>query len=154
MIARWFGTSTDISAQIAAEERIRNLNAQLEQRVTELETIMQVLPVGVTVAHDPSCTLMTANQALSDLLGAEPEKNISKSVDNENAAIFDMYQNGRILLPDELPVQRSIATAKPVPTAEWEIHRKDGQVIQILGSASPLFDADGQVRGAVGAFLT
>ena len=153
LIARWFGTSTDISAQIAAEERIRNLNAQLEQRVTELETIMQVLPVGVTVAHDPSCKLMTANQALSDLLGAEPEGNISKSIDNENAAFFDLYQNGRILLPDELPVQRSITTAKPVPTAEWEIRRKDGQVIQILGSASPLFDGDGHVRGAVGAFF-
>ena len=46
-IVRWFGTNTDVSRQIAAEEQIRNLNTQLEQRLTELETIMQVLPVGV-----------------------------------------------------------------------------------------------------------
>src|SRR4051812_37464830 len=36
-IVRWFGTGTDISDQIAAEQEIRKLNTQLEQRVTELE---------------------------------------------------------------------------------------------------------------------
>src|SRR6266851_527555 len=50
-LVRWFGTSTDISAQIAAEEQIRNLNAQLQERVAELEAIIQVLPVGVAVSQ-------------------------------------------------------------------------------------------------------
>jgi PAS domain S-box-containing protein len=36
-IVRWFGTGTDISNQIAAEQEIRKLNTQLEQRVAELE---------------------------------------------------------------------------------------------------------------------
>jgi PAS domain S-box-containing protein len=152
-VARWFGTSTDISDQIAAEERIRNLNAQLEQRVAELETIMQVLPVGVAVAHDPACNLVTANQALSDLLAVEPEKNIAPGARFEIDSAYQLLQNGRVLLPEEMPVQRAIATRAPVPTAEWEIRRKDGQIAQILGSASPLFDAEGQVRGAVGAFF-
>ncbi len=153
LVARWFGTSTDISDQIAAEERIRNLNAQLEQRVAELETIMQVLPVGVAVAHDPACNFMTANQALSDLLGVIPEENISKSTDSEAAALYDLYQDGRVLAPGDLPVQRAVTTGAPVPTAEWEIRRKDGKVIQILGAASPLFDGEGHVRGAVGSFF-
>ena len=152
-VARWFSTSTDISDQIAAEERIKNLNTQLEQRVTELETIMQVLPVGVTVAHDPQCQVMTANQALCELLGALPEENITKSAASTGGANYELLQNGRVLGADELPLQRAIATAKPVPTAEWEIQRKDGTHAQILGSASPLFDADGKVRGAVGAFF-
>lgn len=152
-LARWFGTSTDISNQIAAEERIKNLNTQLEQRVTELETIMQVLPVGVTVAHDPACQLMTANQALSDVLGVLPEENMSKSSDSPGAAMYELIQDGRILHADEMPVQRAIGTGKPVPTAEWEIRRSDGSTAQILGSASPLFDAEGIVRGAVGAFF-
>src|SRR6266851_5393226 len=67
-LVRWFGTSTDISTQIAAEEQIRNLNAQLQERVAELEAIMQVLPVGVAVSQDPESTVVTANLALSDLL--------------------------------------------------------------------------------------
>src|SRR6201995_1796171 len=48
-VLRWFGTSTDISSQMAPEGQIRSLNVQLEERVVELETIMQVLPVGVAV---------------------------------------------------------------------------------------------------------
>src|SRR5262249_8148215 len=51
-VVRWLGTSTDISRHMAAEEQIRNLNRELKQRITELETIMQVLPFGVLVAHD------------------------------------------------------------------------------------------------------
>jgi PAS domain S-box-containing protein len=153
VVARWFGTSTDVSGQIAAEEKIRNLNAQLEQRVAELETIMQVLPVGVTVAHDPECRLITANQALSDLVGATPGENISKSLDTVGGALYDIYQNGQLLAAEALPLQRASSTGKPVASTEWEIRRTDGKAIQILGSASPLFDGEGRVRGAVGAFF-
>src|ERR1700760_3914897 len=41
-------------------EEIQNLNRQLEQRVAELETIMQVLPVGVAVSQDPECRTIMA----------------------------------------------------------------------------------------------
>src|SRR5579875_1211483 len=37
-------------------EELRQLNEQLQQRVAELESIMQVLPVGVAVAHGSECT--------------------------------------------------------------------------------------------------
>src|SRR5262249_26791783 len=57
-IVRWFGTSTDVSEQIAAEEQIRSLNRELKQRITELETIMQVLPFGVRIAHDSQARMV------------------------------------------------------------------------------------------------
>jgi PAS domain S-box-containing protein len=152
-IARWFGTSTDISAQIAAEEKIRQLNAQLEQRVAELETIMQVLPVGVTVAHDPECRMITANQALSDMMGVPPGDNISKSAECEGARAYELYRNGYVIDPEDLPIQRAIATRKSAGITEMEVRRADGTTTQVLGSASPLFDDKGAVRGAVGAFF-
>ena len=152
-IARWFGTSTDVSEQIAAEEKIRQLNAQLEQRVTELETIMQVLPVGVTVAHDPECRLITANQALCEAMGVQPGENITKSVDSEGGRIYELYRDGRIIAPEDLPIQQAIATRKPAEISEMEVRRADGMTTQLLGTASPLFDDKGAVRGAVGAFF-
>jgi PAS domain S-box-containing protein len=152
-VVRWFGTSTDISDQIAAEERIRHLNSQLEQRIAELESIMQVLPVGVAVAHDPECRVITANQALSELLGTWPGANISETSASANEAGYGFYRNGDLLAAEDLPVQRSIATAKSIGTTECEVRRSDGSAIQILGSASPLFDLEGRVRGAVGAFI-
>jgi PAS domain S-box-containing protein len=153
VIARWFGTSTDISEQIAAEEKIRQLNAQLEQRVAELETIMQVLPVGVTVAHDPECRMITANQALCDVMGVQPGENITKSVDSEGGRVYELYRNGQIIAPEDLPIQQAIATRKPAEISEMEVRRADGMTTQLLGTASPLFDDKGAVRGAVGAFF-
>jgi PAS domain S-box-containing protein len=154
LIARWFGTSTDISSQIAAEEKIRQLNGQLEQRVAELETIMQVLPVGVAVAHDPECRIVTANQTLSELLGGMPGDNISKSFDCAGATLYELYQDGRVLASENMPIQRSIATGKPIAITEMEVRRNaDGKITQVIGSASPLFDGEGNVRGAVGAFF-
>jgi PAS domain S-box-containing protein len=152
-VGRWFGTSTDISEQIAAEEKIRQLNSQLEQRVAELESIMQVLPLGVTVAHDPECKSITANQALSELMGLQAGENISKSVDSAVAKLYSLFHNGVEVAAEDLPIQRAIATGKQVAPGELEIRRSDGTAVQILGSATPLFDAEGAVRGAVGAFV-
>jgi PAS domain S-box-containing protein len=153
-IARWFGTSTDISGQIAAEEKIRHLNSQLEQRVVELETIMQVLPVGVAVAHDPACLNVTANQALSEFVGINPGDNMSKNSVCPGAQAYDLYQNGEVVAPHDMPIQRSIAAGGPVAITEFEIRRHiDARTIQVMASASPLFDSDGKVRGSVGAFF-
>jgi PAS domain S-box-containing protein len=153
VVVSWFGTSTDISRQIAAEEEIRQLNSQLEQRVTELETIMQVLPVGVAVAHDPAGSLVTANQALCNLFGLEPGGNISKSFGSERGIAFDLYQDGRLLEPENLPIRLAVDSGIPVPTSEWEVRRHNRKPVSILGSASPLFDNEGRVRGAVAAFF-
>src|ERR1700677_2474209 len=55
-----------------SEEQVRRLNGQLHQRVAELETIMKVLPVGVSVAHDPACHVVTSNAALKEMLPLGP----------------------------------------------------------------------------------
>ena len=152
VVVRWFGTSTDISRQIAAEEKIRQLNSQLEQRLAELETIMQVLPLGVSVAHDPECKLITANQALSELMQVPVGENISH-VDSSGEKRYSIYRHGLEAASQDLPLERAIASGKQVAAEELEIRRRDGTAVQILGSATPLFDAEGKVRGAVGAFV-
>lgn len=151
-VVRWFGTSTDISRQIQAEEQIRALNTELEQRLIELETIMQVLPVGVAVAHDPECRLITGNAAFSEMLGMRQGDNLSKTAGPEIEVPYRIYHNGLELPPQQLPLQRAALTGLPVGSAEIEIRRDDGQRIHALGSATPLFDASGNVRGVVGAF--
>jgi PAS domain S-box-containing protein len=152
VVVRWFGTSTDISRQIAAEEKIRQLNSQLEQRLAELETIMQVLPLGVSVAHDPECKLITANQALSELMQVPVGENIAH-VDSSGEKRYAIYRHGLEAASQDLPLERAIASGKQVAAEELEIRRRDGTAVQILGSATPLFDAEGKVRGAVGAFV-
>jgi PAS domain S-box-containing protein len=152
-VARWFGTCTDISDQIAAEEKIRHLNSQLQQRLAELETIMQVLPVGVAVSQDPACNAVTGNAALAQMLGVGPGEAFSPSGDDLRDHSFRMYQEGRELALNEFPLHRSALSGQQLGSMELEIRHKSGSTTHLLASASPLHDPAGAVRGAVGAFF-
>ncbi len=162
-LVRWFGTSTDVSARIVAEEKIRSLNNQLQERVAELEAIMTVLPVGVAVAHDPEGQLITPNTALKAMLGAaatlwQSGTSTADLTRNRNGKpdgkpFVEVYSEGRRLSPLEHPLRRSAKTGESIGSLELEIRRPDGDPIHVLASASPLFDQSGHVRGAVGAFF-
>ena len=150
---RWFGTSTDVSRQIDAEQQIRNLNSQLQLRIAELEAIMKVLPIGVSVAHDPQCQVITGNAALTEMLGLQPGENLAAPEQGNGSSGYDVYQNGRKVAPHDLPLHQAAATANPAGNVELEIRLKNGKVMQTLASAKPLFDDSGNVRGAVGALI-
>ena len=105
-----------------SEEQVRRLNVQLQQRVAELETIMKVLPVGVSIAHDPYCRFVTGNAALKELLGLEHREKLSPQSYENNDASYEIYRHGERLTFDELPLQRAAATGRPVGRIELEIH--------------------------------
>lgn len=132
-------------------EEIRNLNRQLEQRVAEMETIMQVLPVGVAVTEDPECRTITANAAFSGMFGIESVDNLPLGT-MEGVGGVKIYERGKRVHADGLPLYRSAKTGRTFGSVELEIRRPDGDPIHLLASASPLFREDGSVRGAVGAF--
>jgi PAS domain S-box-containing protein len=136
-----------------SEEQVRRLNDQLQQRVAELETIMKVLPVGVSIAHDPHCQFVTGNAELKELLELGHRENLSPHSYENSEETYEVYQNGVHLTFDQLPLQRAAATGKPVGRIELEIRSSTGNVIQTLMSANPLFYDSGNVRGAVGALI-
>jgi PAS domain S-box-containing protein len=130
-------------------EELRVLNSQLQERVAELESIMRMLPVGVAVAHDAQCDVITGNAALSTALGMKVGENISKTA----GAPYEVYHNGCLLDPGELPVHKSARTRSSTGMSELEIHAGDKPPSFLIASAVPLFDEQGDVRGAVGAFF-
>jgi signal transduction histidine kinase len=133
-------------------EELRNLNELLQQRLTELETIMQVLPVGIAVAHDRECRAITANAALSEFQVLDEAENISKNGENSPKLRLEICENGKVLSTQDLPLHRAASTGKPTESVELEIRRADGTSTYLFGRANPLFDDTGAVRGAVGAF--
>ena len=144
----------DLEQQVKKRtEEIRNLNSQLEHRVAELETIMQVLPVGIAISQDPGCETITGNAALYDLLGLKQEDSIPLRSDDGNGQPFELYQQGERLRTDELPLQRAARTGQSLGSMELEIYRGEGEPSHVVACATPLFLEDGNVRGAVGAFF-
>jgi PAS domain S-box-containing protein len=142
----------ELEARVAQRsQQLHVLNGQLQERVAELESIMQVLPMGVAIAHDANCELITGNAALTEMLGARLGENLAWSF--RPGGKYQAYDNGWLIDISELPMQKSVRIQKSTGLAELEIRTGESTLVSVLASASPLFDEIGNVRGAVGVFF-
>ena len=152
-----FGISVfgkDITERKLAQEKLQATEASAQARADELATVLAATPALTFIAHDPECRRMTSSGAALRLLRLPDGANTSKSAPpGERPGTFRVLKDGRELRAEELPVQRAAATGQPVENAELTLVFADGTARDIAGGAVPLFDAQGQVRGAVGAFL-
>lgn len=155
-----------ILAVVADERRAKNMLAEqglllrraeedARARAEELEVLLAAVPAAIWVARDPDCQEITGNRSAAELLRLpDPDRNVSKSSE-ENPAVqhFTVLDAaGRELPPEELPVQRA-ARGEVIRDFEERIVFSDGTVRDLLGNATPLYGADGSLRGAVAAFI-
>ncbi|CAG0935771.1 Alkaline phosphatase synthesis sensor protein PhoR [Thermoflexales bacterium] len=152
-ITAWIGTTTDIHDHRVTEEAIRQLNQELDRRVEELETLLNVLPVGIAVAHDPECREITVNPACARLLGISQEENPSKSRPDPDVLPFKVLRNGQEVPASELPLQYASAHGLELRDVELDLARADGKQLNLLEYASPLYDEYDRVRGCLGVMV-
>jgi len=135
------------------QTEIQHTNRDLTHRIAELQTLIELAPVGIAIAFEPSCTQMQCNAYLRQWLGVESGRNISKSAPASEQPAFKVFQNGHEIPPEELPMQMAARLGIDVRDTEIEIRLPDGTTRQLLSYATPLRDEQNQVRGVVGAFL-
>lgn len=148
---RIVGVNFDVSERKEAELKIAKLNKELAKRVSELQAIFDIAPVGIAVALDRSCDVIIPNTALASMIGAEPASNISPNVPSETGDRPKFYKSGRLLGAWDLPMQKAIAEKRLIFDEELEVFRADGKRISMLCSAVPIFDEDGDVVSCVSA---
>jgi PAS domain S-box-containing protein len=134
-----------------AELFIGDLNRDLQRRVAELQTMFNLVPVGIAITETPDCRFIRGNPAFERMLGVAASSNISLSVPLNERPSFRVRIAGREVEPDALPIQRA-ARGETIAGEEIEFIRADGTVLKFLGSAVPLLDENGRPRGSVGAF--
>lgn len=153
-VVRWFGTCTDIQDFKNAEEEIRRLNRELEDRVrnrtAELQTIFDTAPIGLAISNDREARHIHGNREIERMLGGSPGGELSKAA--PDSPPYRLFSNGQELAAHQLPMQRAVG-GEPVIGESMDVLRPDGTKITILGSAAPLFDEQHQVRGVVGTFV-
>lgn len=146
--------SEDITQRKQAKTAILQLNQELQQTVTELQTLLDVIPIGIGIAEDPECQHIRVNPAFADALGISPAVNASLSApEEERPTTFKVYQNGREMAPEELPLQYAATHGVEIRDLEVDVVWQDGTTVTLLEYAAPLLDESGQPRGSVGAFL-
>jgi PAS domain S-box-containing protein len=134
-----------------AEERVAELNRDLQRRLADFQTLLDVTPVGIAVADDPECRNIWMNPALAKMIGVSRDQNISKSGPDRDKLQYKLCRNGAEVPAEDLPMQRAARTGKDVIGDELEIVRADGCVRNTLSYSSPLFDENRQVRGVLNA---
>jgi PAS domain S-box-containing protein len=148
------GMAHDVTKIKQAEREIRKLNRDLERRMSEMRTLLEVIPIGIGIADDPECATIRVNPYFAKALGIKPDENASLSApQGERPTNFKVFLNGRELHPDELPLQTAAKKGVVVSDFEVDVVHDDGRVVRMLECAAPLFNERGEVRGCVGAFL-
>jgi PAS domain S-box-containing protein len=150
---RLFGVNYDITARRESESAIKNLNHELNIRIKELQTIFDIAPVGIAVAADPNCDVISANPALARILGIATGDNISCNPSNAGNVPYKHLKDGRELAPQELPMQRAVREKRTILDDETDILRPDGKLITIYSYAAPVFDENGNVVSCIAAHI-
>jgi PAS domain S-box-containing protein len=112
------------------------------------------VPIGIGIAHDPECRLITHNPYLSEITGVPLGKNASfDAPPEERPKNHRGYRDGKELPPEQLPMQVA-CTGVEVRDFEMDIVRTDGgRTRKLLCYVRPLKDVEGRIRGSVGGFL-
>ncbi len=121
---------------------------ELREQLRRLEALIARAPVPIAIAHDAECRVITANAALSELLGVKAESNISLTPPPGEEPQYRIQSHGRDIPADDLPMQYAIAHRTSVRN-DIEIVRPDGSVRYIQNDVEPLYDASGHVSGCV-----
>jgi PAS domain S-box-containing protein len=138
-----------------SETAVHELTQALQRRVNELQTLLDVIPIGIGIAEDPECRRIRANPSLAKQLRmAVIDEDAGLPSSQEHPSIpFRVYRDDQELPIAEQPMQYAAANGVEVADVEIELIHQDGKAIHLLEYAAPLFDEYGKVRGSVGAFL-
>ncbi|MEG3955692.1 PAS domain-containing protein [Microcoleus sp. herbarium2] len=146
-------TVHEITDRKATQKEIQRLNQELERRVNELQSILDAVPVGITIADDPQCKVIRANRFAQSMLIVPPDTNVSGTGEQAWALPFRRFRNGEEIPGEQLPMQLAVANGVEVRDVEIQMVRSDGVAFDWLVNAVPLFDEEGAVRGSVAAFM-
>ena len=121
---------------------------ELRNRMRRLEGLIARAPVPIAIAHDAQCRVISANEALAELLGVPADANISLTPPAGESPKYKIQINGEDVPDSELPMQYAIAHRTAIRN-DIEILRGDGTRRYIQNDVEPLYDTDGAVIGCV-----
>ena len=134
-------------------ELIRKLSVDLQERRAAIESILDVLPIGIAIADDPLCRATRLNRALSRQIGLDDSGHASLSDPPLVAVPRLRLKDGRRMRLEDRPMYQAASQGIEVSGVIVDVERPDSSRVTLMEYAAPLFNRDGSVRGAIGIFM-
>jgi PAS domain S-box-containing protein len=129
--------------------KLDGLTVELQRKVRELQTLIEVAPLPVAVAEDAECRRVWVNQAFTRMLQLPPGTNTLAFPPSGEEPPFRIFRSGQEVPPSQWPMQSSAAAGVPVLDVELDLVRADGEIFTLITDAVPLLNEQGQVRGCL-----
>lgn len=124
--------------------------AQLQVEKNKLETLVESLPVGISLIEAPTGKILAINKAGIEITGRSANPYISP---DEYSNAYDITkENGDNYPPEETPPYICLKTGQSVTKRDMFIHRPDGTITPIIGTAVPFKDSSGEMSGVIVMF--
>ncbi len=136
------------SERLRAEAEIARLNRELRHHLEELRLLFEVAPIGIALAHDSQCRVITANPAFAALLGTHALAGSTRATPAQK-----IFRAGKEIAPEELPLRSCMRQGKPIYGEELTVRFATGKTSHVYSYASPLYDDSGKVRGGIGVVM-
>lgn len=136
------------SAERTLRESMERAHEDLKLSKTELDTIIENMTDGIAIA-DADGRLVRLNRAAKEVLGREV---LGVGPERYAEAYGVQTVDGRPFPAREQPIATVLATGREVREVEMVVRQPSGNRRRLIVGASPLYDARGQIRGAVAAF--
>lgn len=132
----------------AAAERDR-LFKQLAAERTQLEAVVQQMPVGVAIAEAPSGKLVLHNEEAAQILRHPllPADQV-----NDYAQYGAFHADGQPYKLEDYPIARSIISGEVVKAEDMNYRRGDGNETFFSVNAAPIINRSGHIVAAVSTF--
>lgn len=141
-------TFQDISRLKAVERQGAEKARQAQLALADLQALLDVVPVGIAMAHDALGHDVRVNRHGAAML----ESREWLVVGGERQHKYRVCQGDEAIPFEDTPLQRVLRTGETIVDFECRIEREDGTSIDVAVSAAPLHDKEGNIRGAVTAF--
>jgi signal transduction histidine kinase/CheY-like chemotaxis protein len=134
-------------------ELIRKLSLDLQERQQAIESMLDLLPIGIAIADDPECKSTRMNRALVRQLGLDGTEPASLRDAARKESPLRSFINGQPMTLADRPMYRAARDVAEVSGVVVDVIRPDGGSLTLMEYAAPLFGASGEVRGAIGIFM-
>ncbi len=157
MLSQLSYSNTKLTHSLAKRDELVDTLLESEKRErarsNELAVVLDAVPAAVLITHDLQALQMNGNHLAYEWFRLPEGSNISKaSPEGERPENYRTFKDGVEIPLADMPV-RMAASGKDVRDYEFDLVFHDGTIRHLLGNAKPLSDEQGNIHGAVSAFI-